>query len=359
MIVYVGTYTRRGSAEGIYVYRMDQATGVLSHLQTLTGPGTDNASFLALHPARRFLYACNETEPTEGLGPGVSAFAIDGRDGMLSFLNRLTSHGVSPCYVTVDPTGRWMLVANFRTGVVAVYPIREDGRLGEASCIVQHEGRSVHTRQQGPHAHSVVIDPTGKRVLAADLGADRVFVHRLDLESGILAPEETPFAQVSTGAGPRHISFHPSGRFVYVNNEIDSTLSAFAYDVERGTLQILDTRSTLPDDVFGQAAGNHTAQGLVHPNGRFVYVSNRGHDSIAMFEIDGETGRPRPLGWEPTQGKTPRNFNIDPSGRFLYAGNSGSDTIVTFRIDERTGRLTATGQVTPVPSAVCIQFRPD
>lgn len=356
MIVYVGTYTRRSRAQGIYVFRLDESSGALSPVQTLSGPGTDNASFLALDSQRRFLYAANETEPADGLGPGVSAFAIHQRDGTLAFLNRLTSHGVSPCYVSVDPTGRCMMVANFRTGVVAVYPIRRDGRLGEASCVIQHHGRSVHRRQQGPHAHSVVVDPTGKRVLAADLGTDRVLVYWLDATAGALSPEEIPFAQVSSGAGPRHIAFHPSGRFVYVNNEIDSSLSAFAYDVERGTLQIIDTRSTLPDDVFGLSAGNHTAQCVVHPSGRFVYVSNRGHDSIAMFAIDEETGRLRLLGCEPSRGEVPRNFNIDPSGTFLLAANSGSDTIVTFRIDPQTGLLAATGHVAEVPAAVCVLF---
>jgi 6-phosphogluconolactonase len=218
---------------------------------------------------------------------------------------------------------------------------------------VLHTGRSIHARQAGPHAHSIRLDPSGRFVLACDLGLDRVMVYRLDAGSGQLVPSDLPFAQVSSGAGPRHTAFHPSGRFVYVNNEIDSTVSAFAFDAERGALQIVDTRSTLPDGLGGR---NSTAQICLHPNGRTLYVSNRGHDSIALFAIDQERGTLTPLGHEPTQGKTPRNFNLDPSGTFLYAANQNSDTIVTFRVDPESGRLRAIGQVTQVPAAVCIVF---
>lgn len=348
MIVYVGTYTGPGKAEGIYVYRMDEATGALSHRQTVSG--VDNPSFLALDPQQRFLYAANESGEADG-GPGVSAFAVDERRRTLTPLNRQPAHGTSPCYVLVDPSGKHVLVANYGNGILSVYPVEEGGRLGEASHVVQHEGSSSHRRQAGPHAHSVTMDPAGRHVLACDLGVDRVFVYRL--EHGRLVPNALPFAQVSSGAGPRHTDYHPSGRFVFVNNEIDSTLSAFAYDAEAGTLQIVDTRSTLPDDFPGN---NSTAQVRVHPNGRFVYVSNRGHDSIALFEIDPQRGKLRPLGHEPTQGKTPRNFNIDPSGTFLYAANQNTNTIVTFRIDGQTGRLSATGQVTEVPAPVCVIF---
>jgi 6-phosphogluconolactonase len=278
MIVYVGTYTGPDRAKGIYVYRMDEGSGALTHLHTISGPGTDSPSFLALHPNGRWLYAANETSEGSGEGPGVSAFAVDAQSHALTFLNRRSSHGTSPCYVSFGAGDRYAMVANYGNGTVSVYPLEADGKLGEASDVVQHEGRSSHARQAGPHAHSVRHDPAGKYVLAADLGCDRVFVYTLDGATGKLAPAELPFGQVSSGAGPRHTAFHPNGKLLFVNNEIDSSVSSFKYDAERGAMTIVDTRSTLPEDVPGERVRNSTAQVTVHPNGRFVYVSNRGHD---------------------------------------------------------------------------------
>jgi 6-phosphogluconolactonase len=351
MIVYVGTYTGPGKAEGIYVYRFDPATGGLTHVQTV--PGVDNPSFLALHPDGRTLYAVNESGEGDP-GPGVSAFAVDPAHSTLTPINRQPSHGTSPCYVSLNPEGSHVLVANYGNGIVSVYPVGQDGALGEASHVVQHEGQSTHTRQQGPHAHSVLMDPGGRYVLSADLGCDRVFVYRL--ESGRLVPNDVPFAQVSSGAGPRHIAFHPSGRYVFVNNEIDSTLSAFAYEADRGALRCVDTRSTLPDSVSIESVRNSTAQVAAHPNGRFVYVSNRGHDSIAIFRVDAERGKLTPLGHESTQGKTPRNFTLDPSGAYLLAANQNGNNIVSFRVDAESGRLQPTGQSVEVPAPVCLLF---
>jgi len=350
VIVYVGTYTGPGKAEGIGVFRMDQATGALTHLQTLSG--VDNPSFLALHPNGRSLYAANESGDADG-GPGISAFAVDQETHTLMPLNRQPAHGTSPCYVSLDSAGRSVLLANYGNGTVSVYPVQEDGSLDEASHVVQHVGGGSTRRQAGPHAHSIVMDPAGKYVLSADLGCDRIFVYLL--QDGRLSPNDVPYAQISSGAGPRHIAFHPNGRFVFVNGEIDSTVSAFAYDAERGALQVVDTRSTLP---AGFSGNNSTAQVAVHPNGRFVYVSNRGHHSIAIFAIDPDQGTLRPLGHESTQGKTPRNFNLDPSGTFLLAANQDSGTIVSFRIDGQTGQLAATGQVTEIPAPVCVLFSP-
>jgi 6-phosphogluconolactonase len=348
MIVYVGTYTGPSKAEGIYVYRMDDSTGALTHLQTVSG--VDNPSFLALDPEQRYLYAVNETPEGEGQGPGVSAFAIDPQHRTLTPLNRQPAHGSAPCYVSLNPAGTHVLIANYGNGTLAVYPVESDGRLGAASHVVQHEGRSVHRRQAGPHAHSIRFDPQGRHVLACDLGVDRVFLYRL--EGGTLVPHDLPYAQLSSGAGPRHTAFHPSGRFVYVNGEIDSSVTAFAYDPERGAFDVKGVYSTLPDDFSGN---NSTAQVVAHPNGRFVYVSNRGHNSIAVFEVHQERGTLTTRGHVPSGGQTPRNFNIDPSGRYLYAANQSPGNVVVFRIGD-DGSLTPTGHETAVPVPVCIIF---
>jgi 6-phosphogluconolactonase len=352
MIVYVGTYTGPGKAEGISVFRMDETTGALSAVQTVTG--VDNPSFLTLHPQQPYLYAVNETPENEG-SPGVSAFAVDPGSGQLTPLNRQPSHGTSPCYVSVDPTGRYVLVANYGNGTLAVFPVQPDGTLGEASHVVQHSGSGPNPRrQQGPHAHSVRFDPGGRFVLSCDLGIDKVLVYRLDTASGQLVVNDPPHASAVPGGGPRHLDFHPNGRYVYVNNEIGSSLTPFAYDGTRGALEQLETVSTLPDDFSGN---NSTAQVVVHPTGRFVYVSNRGHDSIASFAVEKDGARLTPLGHTPTQGRTPRNFNVDPSGTFLLAANQNGNNIVTFRVDQVHGKLTPTGQVTETPAPVCIIFK--
>ena len=352
--VYVGTYTGQGRAEGIYVYRRDAARGALAHAQTVGG--LISPTFLALHPQRPLLYAV-ERQWRDAQRPdgAVSAFAVDPETGRLTLLNRQSSAGLSPCYVSVHPGGRYVFVANYASGHVAALPIEADGRLGEATSAVHHQGSGPDPRRQdGPHAHFISPDPTGRFVLACDLGIDKVMVYRFDAAAGRLVPNDSPHGQANPGAGPRHLAFHPSSRFVYVINELDSTLSAFAFDAERGALALIETVSTLP---AGFTEPNHPAQVVVHPSGRFVYGSNRGHDSIATFAIDPETGRLTALGHEPTQGKTPRNFNVDPTGTFLYAANQNSDTLVAFRINQQTGALTATGHVTETPSPVCVVFR--
>lgn len=354
MDLYVGTYTGPGRAEGIGVFRVDATTGGLTHLHTTAG--VDNPSFLALHPRGTVLYAVNETPEAEGRpAPGVSAFAIDPTSGRLTLLNRQPSHGTSPCYVSLDATGRYAFVANYGNGILAVYPLEADGRLGAASDVVQHAGSGPHPRRQlGPHAHSVRMDPTGGFVLACDLGMDEVLVYRLDAAAGRLIPHSPPAVATPPGSGPRHLAFHPAAPYLYVNNEIDSTVTAFAFSAAQGTLDPLQTLSTLP---AGFSGANSTAQVAVHPSGKTVYVSNRGHDSIAVFGVDEATGRLALQGHVPTQGQTPRNFNIDPRGTFLYAANQNSDSIVVFRIDEATGGLTPSGQVTPTPAPVCLVFR--
>jgi 6-phosphogluconolactonase len=351
-LVYIGTYTGPKS-KGIYAYRFDAATGRLSSLGLVSE--TANPSFLAVRPSRRFLYAVNEISDYKGGNSGaVSAFVIDPGTHKLTFLNEVSSRGGDPCYVEVDKTGKYVLVANYSGGSVAVFRVLQDGRLDEASAFVQHAGSSVNPeRQQGPHAHSIDLSPDNRFAIAADLGLDQLLVYRFDSRKGALAPNHAAFAKVNPGAGPRHFVFHPSGRFAYAITEMQSTVVAFSYDVGSGVLRELQTISTLPKDFAGDNTG---AEIQVHPTGKFLYGSNRGHDSIAVFAIDAGKGTLTPVELVPTQGKTPRNLEIDPTGSYLFAANQDSDNIVVFRIDLNTGRLTATGQALEVPSPVCVKF---
>lgn len=358
MTVYVGTYTRGTGttpdrAEGIYVCRMDPSTGVLTLAHSTSG--VVNPSYLALDPQHRYLYAVNEVLELDGQpSGGVSAFVVDPTTGALTYLNRQLSHGTDPCHLTVDQTGRFVLVANYTSGSVAVLPIGSEGQLGEACDVHQHVGSSVNPwRQQGPHAHSINLDPANRFAFVCDLGIDKVLVYRFDSRQGKLIPNDPPSISSAPGVGPRHLDVHPSRRFVYVINEIGSTLTAYAYDEARGTLSEIQTVPTLP---AGFSGTNHTADIHVHPSGKFVYGSNRGHDSIVIFSIDNQTGRLTYVGHESTRGQTPRNFGIDPTGTFLLAANQRTDTIVTFRIDQATGKLSPTGHVVSVPSPVCLKF---
>jgi 6-phosphogluconolactonase len=348
--VYVGTYTR-GQSRGIYLCHLDPGTG---RIQTLTLAGeTDNPSFLAIHPTRRYLYAVGEISNYAGRKSGaVSAFRIDPETGLLALLNQQPSQGTGPCHVVVDRTGRNVLVANYGSGSAACLPIARDGRLGKATSSVQHEGSSVNPRrQQGPHAHAIELDAANRFAFVPDLGLDKVFIYRFDAERGQLAPNDPPWVAVAPGSGPRHFAFHPSGRFAYVINEMGSTVTAFRYDAPRGALESIQTVSTLPEGFKGE---NTTAEIAVHPSGKFLYGSNRGHDSIAIFAIDASTGKLRAVGHEPTQGKTPRNFALDPTGRYLLAANQATDNVVVFRIDATTGALRPTGHSLGVPSPVCV-----
>ncbi len=352
--VYIGTYTR-GESRGIYRAVLCATDGILSEPELAAE--TANPSFLAIHPNRRFLYAVGEAGTFEGRPEGgVVAFAIDAQTGMLTRLNAQSSGGRGPCHLVVDGAGRNVLVANYGGGSVAVLRIGPDGRLRPASALMQHEGRSVHPRRQtAPYAHSVNLDAANRFAFVADLGLDQVLVYRFRSEAGTLERHNPPFARVAPGAGPRHFAFHPSGRFAYVINELDCTITAFAYDAEQGRLHTLHSVPTLPDDFDGE---NTTAEIVVHPSGRFVYGSNRGHDSIAGFRVDEETGRLAPIGHTPTGGQTPRNFALDPPGRFLLAQNQASDSVVVFRIDPETGDLAPTGSRMTVPSPVCIRMMP-
>jgi 6-phosphogluconolactonase len=351
-LVYVGTYTR-GESEGIYVYRMDPSSGALEFSSKATG--IENPSFLDIDPSRRFLYAVSEIGGSSSKPEGaVNAYSIAPGSGRLTYLNQQPTLGDGPCHLSVDRTGKYVLVANYGSGSVCILPIESDGRLGESTDFVQHEGSSVDPeRQQGPHAHSINIDAANRFAFAPDLGIDKVMIYRLDLARGKLEPSDQRFVRLQAGAGPRHFDFHPGGGYAYVINELGSTVTAFAYDASSGSLRELQTVSTLPDDFAGTS---HTADVHVAPSGRFLYGSNRGHGSIAVFAIDESTGELSYVDREPTGGETPRNFAIDPTGTFLLAANQDTDTIVTFRIDQQTGRLESTGHVAEVPTPVCLKF---
>lgn len=351
LLVYVGTYTK-GESRGIYVLRLDLQTGRLSEPELAVEVG--NPSFLAVHPSKRVLYAVSETSESRGRPSGsVSAFVIRD-DGSLRPLSEQSSGGAGPCYVALDGTGSHVLVANYGGGSVTVLPIEEDGRLKPASAVVQHEGSSVDPkRQQEPHAHSINPDPSDRFALAADLGIDRVLVYRFNAQTGTIVPHEPAGARVAPGAGPRHLAFHPNGRIAYVINELRSTVTAFTWVAARGTLEELQTISTLPADFTGSS---YTADVQVHPSGRFVYGSNRGHDSMTIFAVDEASSRLSLVGHQSTGGKTPRHFGIDPTGSYLLAANQDSHSIVVFRIDQSSGQLTPTGARIEVPSPVCVRF---
>ena len=354
-LVYVGTYTNdEGSkSKGIYAYRYDAATGQVTPLG-LAAEST-NPSFVAVHPNGKFLYAVNELANYKGANSGgVSAFSIDRATGKLTFLNELPSRGADPCYITVDKSGKFVLVANYTGGSVIVYPILDDGRLGEASAFVQHSGHGPNAeRQEGPHAHSIDLSPDNRFAFVDDLGLDELLVYKFDAAKGSLAPNDPPFAKLAPGAGPRHFALRPDGKFAYVVTEIGRSVMVFSVDAAKGTLQHLQTVTTLPKDFTGR---NDDAEIEVVPSGKVLYASNRGHDSIAVFAVDSAKGTLTTVEITSTGGKEPRSFEIDPTGKLLFAANQKSDNIVVFKIDAKTGKLTPTGQVLDVASPVCVKF---
>jgi 6-phosphogluconolactonase len=351
--LYVGTYTS-GKSEGIYLYSLNLTSGELKRIDVTKD--VKDPSYLAIAPNRRYLFAVNEVEDFEGKKSGaLSAFAIDQRTGSLRLLNQQSSLGGAPCYAVVDRMGRFVLVANYSGGNVAVLPIQRDGSLGEATDLKQNSGSSINAeRQEGPHAHCIELDRANRFAYGCDLGTDKIMVFRFDARRGKLIPNKTPWVPVKPGGGPRHLTFHPGGRYAYVVNELHSAVTAFACDSVQGNLNDIQTISTLPADFSG---ANTAADIHISPDGQFLYCSNRGHDSIAAFELDRRTGKLTFIAHQSTGGKTPRNFTIDPTGTFLLAANQNSDSIVSFRLNPQTGRLSATGHVAEVPSPVCLKFK--
>ena len=350
--VFIGTYTGPTS-KGIYSFHFDPATGQASSVNLLAE--TTSPSFLAIDANRRFLYAVNETSEYQGQKTGaVSSFAIDQKTGKLAFLNHVPSQGAGPCYITLDKTGKHVLVANYDSGSVAVFPVLADGRLGEASAVVQHTGHGVDPeRQEAPHAHSIELSPDNRFAIATDLGLDELLVYRFDPRKRTLMPNDPPFAKIEPGAGSRHFAFHPNGKFAYVINEMSSSVTGFSYEANSGEFSKLQTISALPKGFTGHS---DAAEIEVHPSGKFLYASTRGPDSIAVFRINPKSGKLTLLETVPTGGKTPRNFAIDPTGAYLFAANQESNNIVIFRVDQRTGHLTATGKVIEAPAPVCLKF---
>ncbi len=351
-LVYFGTYTDKGS-KGIYACRFRPSTGKLTPVELVAE--TVSPSFLAADPAQRFLFAANEIGDYQGAKSGsVSAFAIDRHTGKLRTLNTVASRGADPCHLTVDKTGSHVLVANYTGGSVAVLPFGADGMLGQASDFVQHLGSSVNPeRQHEPHAHDIVLTPDNRFAVVADLGLDKLLVYRYDPEKGKLSANDPPFGHLKPGSGPRHIALHPNGRWAYVISELANTVTAFDWDGDKGSFHELQTISTLPKDFKGE---NSTAEIAVDPKGRYLYGSNRGHDSIAVYAIDPAKGLLTLIEDVPTLGKEPRNFALDPTGAYLFAANQNSNTVVVFRVNPKNGRLTPTGGKIEVMSPVCVTF---
>jgi 6-phosphogluconolactonase len=351
--VYVGTYTR-GTSRGIYVVGFDPSSGAWTSAPALAGL-SENPSFLALHPSGRFLYAVNEVADFKGTRTGaVSAFAVDQATGRLTLVNQQPSEGANPCHITIDAAGRNALVANYTTGTVAVLPIARDGSLGPASAVRRRSGSGpVRARQEGPHAHQIVLDASGRFAIWTDLGTDRVLVDRYTAGAGTLEPNEPDGVGIQPGSGPRHLAWHPAGRVLYLLNELSSTVSALRFDASRGALEVFQT---VPARSAGASGQNTAAEIAVSPDGRFLYTSNRGDDDLAVFAIDGATSGLTPVAHVPTGGRTPRNFAIDASGRWLVVANQGSSSIVVFRLDPATGVPAQAGPSVSVPEPVCILF---
>ena len=355
---YIGTYTDANAPEeqrsqGIYQAKLDTNSGEIVDLRVAAW-GV-NAGFVVLTKERRFLYAIGSTfEQAHSQAGVVAAFAIAPDSGDLTFLNQQPTPNGSSCHINIDASNRLLVSVNYGRGSFATYPVAEDGRIEPYSENVQHSGKGVNpTRQEGPHAHQAVFSPDNRFLFVNDLGIDKIGCYAVEQEFGHLVVEYPTWTKVHDGAGPRHLDFHPNGKYVYLINELDATITAFGYDTEDGLLNEIQVISTLPAGFEGE---KWCADIHVHPNGRFLYGSNRGHDSIAIYEIDEQSGKLRSIGFESTLGKTPRNFAIDPSGKFLLAANQDSSSIFSFAIDATSGLLTATGFGVTVPKPICIKF---
>jgi 6-phosphogluconolactonase len=362
-LVYIGTYTNfellspphrvpdGPHSKGMYVCRFDATSGILS--APIVAAESVNPTFIAFHPTRPLLYAANEIYQFNGQPAGaVSAFSINPADGKLTLLNQVSSLGGGACYVKVDASGRNVLVANFGAGSVAVLPIAPDGKLKTASAFVQEEGKGPSPRQLGPHAHSFNPTPDGRLAVAADFGADKLFVYRFDPAAGTLTPHDPPFVAIKPGSAPRHLAFSPDGKTAYLLNEITSTVTVLSYDSNKGRFQEQQTISTLPADYTG---ANTAAEIQVHPSGKFIFASNRGHNSIAVLSVDVQ-GRLSDLHNYSVLGRTPRNFSLDPPGHWLIVANQDTNNVVVFAVDQQTGELKPNGQSVTIPAPLCVRF---
>lgn len=348
-LAFVGTYTGKTGSKGIYAFDFDAATGKLSPKGLAAE--TPSPSWVAIHPSGKFAYAANET----GKGSTITAFSLDAKSAKLTQLNQLSALGGDPCYLSFDKTGKYLFVANYSSGNVVVFPILENGKLGEHTANVKDAGSlgPNKERQEGPHAHWVQISPDNRFVFVSDLGLDAILSYRFDAAKGTLTPNDPPLAKLTPGAGPRHVAFAPNGKFVYVVSELNNTVTAFSYDGSKGSLFEVQILSTLPPDFVGR---NDDAEISVHPNGKWLFASNRGHDTIAVFAINPTDGTLKHTGEYPTGGKEPRHFTIDPTGQYLLAENQNSNSIAVFRIDSATGALKQVSLAENIPSPVCLTF---
>jgi 6-phosphogluconolactonase len=351
-IIYVGTYSTRGS-QGIYVYQLDRVKAKMNLIQTIQTPASP--TFLAIHPSGKFLYSVNrgaiEEMPNSG---SVSSFSIDSKTGKLTLLNQRPSYGMDPAHISIDKTGKWAFISNYTEGTFVVLSVFDDGLLGSSVDSRKHLGKSVHPeRQQKAYVHSAVVAPDNRFVVVSDLGADKIFSYRLDAAKGRIEDANPPYVSVKPGCGPRHFDFHPTGNFGYSVEELTSTVGVFSYNKSTGSLTTLaDSIPSLPQDFTGK---NTAADIHVHPNGNYLYTSNRGHNSIAIFSID-KAGMIKLTGQQDTKGKIPRNFMIDLKGDYLFVANQDSDNIVIFKIDPKTGKLRDTGNQIKVPAPACLKM---
>ncbi len=347
-VVFVSAFAS-GENAGIHAFGFDSDKGTLKPLKRATG--VQSPFFIALSPDKRFLYSIDEFGGKDNF---VAAFAIEGRGGDLRPLNRQNTRGTASCFVDVDPTGKSVLVANYSSGSVASFPVKEDGSLGEASAFFQHSGSSADPqRQKGPNAHCFVISPDNKHALAADLGIDKIMIYTLDASKAKLAPNEAqPFAKLTPGSGPRHLAFNPNGKLVYVINELANTITVFDWNASDGTLKEKQTIATLPKDFTGKS---YTADLKITPDGKHLYGTNRGHDSLASYSI-AEDGKLTLLAIQPSGGKGPQNLLVTPDGRWLLCANMPGNNVLVFKIDSASGSITAHGDPVTVPMASCIRW---
>ena len=362
ILVFVGTYSEdilfgngevlHGKGEGIYIFRLNPKTGKLTLLSK--GFGKPNPSYLTLDPTKKHLYCVNEMKEFEGQVSGsVSAFSLDPKNGNLTLLNRRPTNGTDPCHLIVNNVNTHLLVANYSSGNFSLLPINPDGSLEPIACFIQHEGKSIHEiRQTGPHAHKIELDKSNKRAFVTDLGCDKVFIYKTDFPNDKLIPSDPAYIKIKAGEGPRHCLFHPSGKYFYLLNELGSSINAYQYDEDKGTLELLQNISTLPEDYTGQSI---SAAIKILPDSNYLYTSNRGHDSVSVFKMDGETGKLTFVSRHSTGGSMPRDFEFDPAGNFLIAANQDSDNIVVFKVNRETGALSEVFQVNDISNPICVR----